>query len=66
MFNFKYISAPPGAGKTSYLIDTLAPQISKKFKSVLIIVPTVDSCNQIVERSGNRFQTYYAAKYATS
>jgi hypothetical protein len=54
MFNFKYISAHPGAGKTSHIIDTLNPQIRKGFKSVLVIVPTIDLRNHIAERSGKR------------
>jgi hypothetical protein len=60
MYNFNYISAPPGAGKTTYVIQTLAPRILRKRKNVVVIVPTKNLCDQIVKDSRGIFTAIHS------
>jgi hypothetical protein len=56
MFKFNYISAQPGAGKTTYLINVLAPKFLTQGKNVVVIVPTKNLCDQIAKDSGGIFE----------
>ncbi len=50
MYEFFYISAPPGANKTGWAISTLARKIIHGGKNILFVVPTTKLCDEIAKR----------------
>jgi hypothetical protein len=50
MYEFFYISAPPGANKTGWAISTLARKIIQGRKNILFVVPTTKLCDEIAKR----------------
>jgi superfamily II DNA or RNA helicase len=50
MYEFFYISAPPGANKTGWAISTLARKIIDGRKNILFVVPTTKLCDEIAKR----------------
>lgn len=59
MSKFYYVSACPGSGKTTWAIKQLALKYLQSGCNVLMVVPTIDLCDQIVRDSGGCFKTYH-------
>jgi hypothetical protein len=47
---YNFIDAPPGAGKTQWAIDMIQNRLGN-FNPVMMVVPTIDLCNEIERRS---------------
>ena len=60
-YNYNYISAPPGSGKTEYAIKRALRTL--QFNPVMIVVPTIQLCNEIQTRSNGVIRAIHSGVY---